>query len=336
MIELHYHLLDVFTSEPFGGNPLAVFPNADGIDTATMGRIANELNLSETTFIQSPKNPASDCTVRIFTPKREIPMAGHPTIGTAYAILKNGILKPKHASHLLLDEGVGQIKVDIDETNATSLKLMMNQPKPTFFECLDKATIASTLSLQTEEIDSDLPVQIVSCGMPFIIVPLKSMESVKRAVPRPDLMSLKLADQRSQEILIYSKETVRPESDLHCRMFAPRFGVPEDPATGSAHGPLGSYLFKHDQFRAGKLTSEQGYEMGRESEIILEIRGNENEITNVIVGGNSVEMGSGSIRIKDAGIEKTDNKEWSDSPRNRSTLNKDFTRLRKDPVSIDE
>ncbi len=299
MIELNYYLLDVFTSEPFGGNPLAVFPNADGIGTATMGRIANELNLSETTFIQSPTTAESDCTVRIFTPKQEIPMAGHPTIGTAAAILGNGLLKPKQASRLLFDEGVGQIRVDIGNPDTGAMTLMMHQPTPEFFEILDKQTIASLLSLRPEDIDSDLPVQIVSCGIPFIIVPLKSLESVRRATPRHDLMSLNLERQRSQEILVFTEETLKGDSDIHSRMFAPRFGVPEDPATGSAQGPLGCYLFNYERFQGGKLRSEQGYEMGRPSEISIEIHGTHPSVTQVIVGGTSVDMGSGTIRIKD-------------------------------------
>lgn len=131
-MNLNYHLLDVFTNRQFGGNPLAVFPDADALPSEQMQSIAGELNLSETTFIQRATSAGSDCTVRIFTPKSEIPVAGHPTIGTAWAILKNGLLKPRHEDHLVFDEGVGAVKVDYEMNNGQPQALVMHQLLPEF------------------------------------------------------------------------------------------------------------------------------------------------------------------------------------------------------------
>lgn len=299
MTELNYYLLDVFTDTPFGGNPLAVFPHGDDISTASMQKIANELNLSETTFIQSAKTPESDCTVRIFTPLRELPMAGHPTIGTAYTILKHGLLQPKNKDSLLFDEGVGPIRVDFKSTKPEPMGLMMHQPLPEFSDTLDKGTIAKLLSLKPQDIDSDLPVQIVSCGVPYIVVPLSSLEAIKRASLQLNLADAKLSGIECREFFLFTEETEFPESDLHCRMFAPRFGVPEDPATGSAHGPLGSYLYQHGRWKGEQMTSEQGIELGRPSKITFDIVSKDKAIVDVQVGGNTVEIGNGILRIQD-------------------------------------
>jgi len=213
MTELNYYLLDVFTDTPFGGNPLAVFPHGDDISTASMQKIANELNLSETTFIQSAKTPESDCTVRIFTPLRELPMAGHPNLGTAYTILKHGLLQPKNKDSLLFDEGVGPIRVDFKSTKPEPMGLMMHQPLPEFSDTLDKGTIAKLLSLKPQDIDSDLPVQIVSCGVPYIVVPLSSLEAIKRASLQLNLADAKLPGIECREFFLFTEETEFPESD---------------------------------------------------------------------------------------------------------------------------
>ena len=299
MSELNYHLLDVFTDAPFGGNPLAVFPDADDVPTELMAKIANELNLSETTFIQKACTEAGDCTVRIFTPAGEIPMAGHPTLGTAHAILANGLLEPKQGDHLVFDEGVGPIRVDYQLDGVTPSGLSMHQLLPEFGDVLDSAILAQVLSLEGGDVVADLPVQVVSCGFPFILVPLRSTEAVRRAKVRPDLLESALPPAlECREILVFSLETERHESDVHCRMFAPRLGVPEDPATGGAHGPLGSYLFEHALCdRREIIVSEQGYEMGRPSRITVRIEADSDKITDVAVGGGCVAIGRGTLSV---------------------------------------
>ncbi len=299
MKHLRYYLLDVFTDRPFGGNPLAVFPDADDLSKDLMQRIANELNLSETTFIQSPKREDSDCTVRIFTPENELPMAGHPTLGTAQAILSENLLSRRNEDALIFDEGVGQIRVDLTAPGEDSPRLSMHQPLPQFLDTIGTEIAASMLSLEPEEIDSNLPVQIVSCGIPMIIVPVKTLTGIGRIKPRYDLIEAHLEGCPSQEFFVFTRETTRPDTDVHCRFFAPRFGVPEDAATGSAHGPLGSYLFTHDKRHPKQFVSEQGVEMGRPSKIFVEIRDRQGVISDVIVGGHCLPMGRGELMIPD-------------------------------------
>lgn len=296
--ELSYYLLDVFTDTRFGGNPLAVFPNADVLTDQQMQTIAGELNLSETTFIQSPRSQTSDCTVRIFTPKNELLMAGHPTIGTAWVILKNGFLKQRNEDHLVFDEGVGSVRVDFAmEDCGRPADLVMHQPLPEFGEVLDKTCIAQLLSLQESDIDDDFPVQVVSCGVPIILIPLKSLDAVRRARVRLDLIDSPCGDTECRELFVFTRETEQQDANVHCRFFAPRFGVPEDPATGGAHGPLGSYLVKYGLSDGRQIISEQGIEMGRPSRITVRVESNGAEITGVRVGGECVEVGAGTIRL---------------------------------------
>ena len=296
-LKLEYHLLDVFTRRQFGGNPLAVFPNADGVPERIMQSIANELNLSETTFIQRPRAEASDCTVRIFTPKRELPMAGHPTIGAAFAILRNGLVEPKSSGRLVFDEGVGAVAVDFSHDGGRPSDLWMRQPLPAFLDILDSAMVARLLSLDSSEIVADRPVQVVSCGLPVILVPLRSLDSVRRVAVRQELLESELRQIECRELFVFTLEAENPEATVHCRMFAPCLGIPEDPATGSAHGPLGSYLFRYGLSDGTRIVSEQGFEMGRPSTIQVRICSSGCEITNVLVGGECVEVGSGVIQL---------------------------------------
>ena len=303
--KLNYHLLDVFTDRQFGGNPLAVFPEADGLTDEQMQAIAGELNLSETVFLKKPREGTSDCTVRIFTPKTELPMAGHPTIGAAWAVLKNAWLKPQRSTFLMFDEAVGPVQVDYTIEGDSPSELAMHQPLPEFGETLDKDTIARLLLLESTDILREAPVQIVSCGVPVILVPLKSLDAVQRAQPRLDQMSAALAGVDCHELFVFTCATEDAGSDVHCRFFAHRFGIPEDPASGAAHGPLGAYLVKYGLNDGNRIVSEQGIEMGRPSTINVRIETQGDEITGVFVGGDCVEMGTGTIRIDHSDREMT-------------------------------
>ena len=294
---MKYFLLDVFTNQQFGGNPLAVFPDADELSAAQMQLIASELNLSETTFVRRATLEASDCTVRIFTPKKEVPMAGHPTIGTAWAILKHGLLQPRHAERLVFDEGVGAVTVDFEMKEGQPQSIVMHQPLPEFSASLDRFAVAKLLSLEPDDIDDNLPVQVVSCGLPVIIVPLMSLDASHRAIVRLDLLDKSLRQVECRQLFLFTRETESPDMDVHCRCFAPTFGVAEDPATGAAHGPLGSYLVKYGLSDGVRIHSEQGIEMGRPSTITVRIESRGDDITDVRVGGECVEVGAGTIRI---------------------------------------
>lgn len=302
---MKYYLLDVFTNKRFGGNQLAVFPNADLLADAEMQAIAAELNLSETTFIQAARSKACDCTVRIFTPKQELPMAGHPTVGTAWTILRNDLLQPRNSDHLFFDEGVGPIRVDFTMPHdARPAGIVMHQPLPTFGESLDKEVIARILSLETSDIDEQCPVRVVSCGVPLVVVPLTSLAAARRTQVRLDLLEEHLEDIPCHEFLVFTRETEASETDVHCRFFAPRLGIAEDPATGGAHGPLGSYLVKYGLSDGNHIISEQGIEMGRPSRIKVGIQSKGDDVTSVLVGGECVEVGEGELYIDREGGER--------------------------------
>ena len=262
-----------------------------------MQTIAAELNLSEATFIQKPRTENSDCTVRIFTPKCELPMAGHPTIGTAWTILKQGLLSPQKTNQLIFDEGVGPVCVDYSLENGSPKRLAMHQPLPRFGEILDKPKIAQLLSLQPSDIDHECPIQIVSCGLPIIIVPLMSLDAARKACVRLDQIDTTFDGVECREILVFTQEAEYPDSDVHCRFFAPRFGIPEDAATGGAHGPLGSYLVKYAISDGKRIVSEQGIEMGRPSRITVGIEKKGADITTVRVSGECVDVGWGTIQL---------------------------------------
>ena len=296
MKKLHYYLLDVFTDEVFGGNQLAVFPDGQDVPEHLMQKIAKELNLSETTFVLPPANPANNIKLRIFTPGRELPMAGHPTLGTAHVLLAKQYLNPSN-NQLVFEEGVGNITIDFEREDNEPGLITMEQPLPEFGTIItDVQLLADLLSLYPEDIKTEFPSQVVSCGVPFFYIPLKSLDAVKRAKLRQDVLESKLNHPNLESIFLFSTETVTPTGTIHSRMFAPAFGIPEDPATGSANGPLGCYLVKYGLVPAQPISNivcEQGFEMGRPSILHITIGTEHNEITSVKVGGKSVLVGEG-------------------------------------------
>jgi trans-2,3-dihydro-3-hydroxyanthranilate isomerase len=300
MRHLPYHLVDVFTDRAFGGNPLAVFTDGRGIPEALMQSIAKELNLSETTFVLPPDEAKHDFRVRIFTPKSELPMAGHPTVGTAFVLAREGMLKKRDA---IFEEGVGPVPVSIELGANGPGFIEMRQPLPKFgprFE--DASAIAEMLSLDRGAI-RDLPLEIVSCGNPFFFVPIDTLESVRRIRFRPDLAERIVKETGATGVFVFTQEVEMAGSQVHGRLFAPGEGIMEDPATGSAAGPLGCYLSRYGLTAGGGETRsvlEQGIEMGRPSFLHIRIRHSGDEITAVHVGGSCCYMGSGQLELPDA------------------------------------
>ena len=300
MRRLHYHRVDVFTDRAFGGNPLAVFTNGRGLDTETMQAIAKEFNLSETTFVLPPDDPKHDWRVRIFTPGAELPMAGHPTVGTSFVLAREHLI-PRDAREttIVLEEGVGPVPVRIEFEGGEPSFAEMTQPLPTFGPAIeDRRDAAAMLSLEESDLEADLPVQIVSCGVPFIYVPLRSLDAARRARPRLDLME-RVAEEHGNppEAFVFTREVEHEGSTVHSRMFAPGLGITEDPATGAASGPLGCYLVKHGVLPAGDIVSEQGIEMGRPSFVHIRIESEGDAITAVRVGGRCHFAGEGFIEV---------------------------------------
>ncbi|MBL8165660.1 MAG: PhzF family phenazine biosynthesis protein [Anaerolineae bacterium] len=303
MRELRYHLVDVFTTERFGGNPLAVFTDGAGLSPALMQRIAKELNLSETTFVLPPQDAANDFQLRIFTPAVELPMAGHPTVGTAYVLAREGLVTPSSENPVIhLEEQVGVIPVRFQFQDGAPGLITMQQPAPTFGPTHpDRVLIAAMLSLDVSELD-DHPLEVVSCGVPFLFVPIRNLPAMQRIKLRIDIWERALRDFVTPHVFVFSRETEHRTSTVHSRMFAPAMGIAEDPATGGASGPLGCYLVKHGYVKGNpaRIISEQGLEMGRPSFITIEIGQQDEQITSVSVGGQCVSIGSGTLIVEES------------------------------------
>lgn len=302
MTRIHYHRVDVFTSRVFGGNQLAVITNGRGIAPTVMQAIAKEFNLSETTFVLPSDDTSNDFKVRIFTPGAELPMAGHPTVGTAYVVVRERMLNPSGSEvNLCFEEGVGPIPVRVLLKDGVPDMIWMTQPLPTFGpEFRDRAAIAEMLCIGPDDLVSDLPLEVVSCGVPFLYVPVRDLQTVKSVSLRTDLLERTLGGFSTDAVFVFAQEAETDEGTVHSRMFAPSFGVPEDPATGSASGPLGCYLARYGLVKAGgiaRILSEQGFEMGRPSLIHIEIDTEGEEITGVRVGGQCVYMGEGFLEL---------------------------------------
>lgn len=302
MRKLRYHIVDVFTDKAFGGNPLAVFTNGRGIEPEVMQSIAKELNLSETTFVLPPENPEHHYHVRIFTPAAELPTAGHPTIGTSFVLAREHMIELGEVeSNILLEEGVGTIPVHLTFKNGEADLIWMQQPLPTFgarFE--DRGLIAEMLSLAPDAIETRWPIEVVSCGVPFLYVPVKNLEAIRSIRFRLDVCERALRDLGVTEVFVFTTETEIAGSSVHSRMFAPLLGVWEDPATGIASGPLGSYLVRHEVFpvpETAEFTSEQGIELGRPSIVKIIIDNEAGDIRRVRVGGRCHFMGEGYLEV---------------------------------------
>jgi trans-2,3-dihydro-3-hydroxyanthranilate isomerase len=302
MRKLRYHLVDVFTDRPFGGNQLAVFINGRGLPTSVMQQIARELNFSETTFVLPPQNPHNDFWVRIFTPAVEMPMAGHPTVGTAFVLALEQLMEASgEETTVLFEEGVGVIPVRLHLENGLPTLIKMTQLLPEFGpEFTDRAAMAEMLSIDSAGIAPNYPLQVVSCGVPFLFVPLRDLATIRQVKLRLDVWERQLKDFASPHLFVFTKETELEKSAVHCRMFAPALGIAEDPATGVASGPLGCYLVRYGlvpQQKQVSLISEQGFEVGRPSFIHIEIEWEGNQITSVAVGGQCVYVGEGFIQL---------------------------------------
>jgi trans-2,3-dihydro-3-hydroxyanthranilate isomerase len=298
-----YHTCDVFTDRMFGGNQLAVFPDARGIDPELMPRIAREFNFSETTFVLPPDDPAHTAKVRIFTPGGELQFAGHPTVGTAHVLATIGAVPLTGGeTSIILEEGVGPVPVTIRarDGRAEFAQLSVAQlpqvgPPPPAGEQL-----AAALSLSKDDLlRAPMTPEMVSCGTPFLFLPLRDRGAVARARVRADAFDTALSGYPTQMVMVFALDAEDPAHQVRARMFAPSIGVPEDPATGSACVGLGGYLAARDPRREGTLRwiVEQGFEMGRPSILEVEADKRDGAITGVRVGGRTVMVCEGTMTL---------------------------------------
>jgi len=299
--------VDVFTERPFGGNPLAVFPDAEGLSAEEMQQLAKEMNLSESTFVLPSRAPGADFKVRIFTPARELPFAGHPVVGTHWVLAHLGRVELREpVTRMCFELGVGVLPADLHVVGGRVERVVMTQGRPSFHAVLeDVGELAAALELPPEAITATgLPVQVVSTGLPQMMVPVRGLAEVQRlAADRLDLATLARVCRAAGTdcVMVFTFETESSEATVHTRMFAPSLGVPEDPATGSANGALGAYLVHHRAVAVSEpttcITSEQGLELGRPSRLYVEVDSSEGEIAAVRVGGQVVAIAEGEVRF---------------------------------------
>jgi trans-2,3-dihydro-3-hydroxyanthranilate isomerase len=295
---LHY---DVFTGQALLGNQLAVFTDARGIDTGLMQAIAREMNFAESTFILPAERPDTDIRMRIFTPFTELPLAGHPTIGSTFALAHDGVIKPG-LRRFVFGLNIGPIPVDLEWSGASLRFAWMTQLNPTFGpEVKARAAVASAIGLTEADLVENLPIQDVSCGLQFLYVPLRDRETVDRAASdSAGFRRLETEVGRNLPVFMFAVLPPDSEETVYSRMFAPDFGIIEDPATGGASGPLGCYLVRYGIVAgdaAKRIVSLQGVAMGRASRIHVAIDGTRETITQVNVGGEAVLVGRGELVV---------------------------------------
>jgi trans-2,3-dihydro-3-hydroxyanthranilate isomerase len=297
---LHY---DVFTDRLFGGNQLAVVLDGRGLSSPTMQAIANEMNFSETTFILPPEQRGTDFRLRIFTPSAELPMAGHPTIGSAFALARAGVLEPGRKD-FVFGLGLGPTPVALTWRNSDLSFVSMTQQLPLFSKPIaDAAGAAGARGLPPAAVaGAGLPVQVVSCGLPYLMIPLATRRAVDNAASSVETIDtlFRAAGVDASGVLLFSHERGGDNATAYSRMFAPELGVAEDAATGSASGPLGCYLVRHKvvpEAKAGAILNLQGVKMGRPSHVHVSIGVEKGDITSVRVGGEAVLAGEGTLYI---------------------------------------
>jgi trans-2,3-dihydro-3-hydroxyanthranilate isomerase len=302
MTNIRFLIVDVFATGKYTGNQLAVCLNAGDLADLQMQQIAREINFSETTFVTDSQPVNDGYNTRIFTPTTELPFAGHPTLGTAFAIQQE-IIKERidsrsetRCERVNLNYQVGQIPVDLNYVNGELDILWMHQQQPQFYEAIAIDTLAAVIGVDPTDIDDRYPIEPVSTGLPFIIVPLKTVTAVSQAKLNLSIYQQAVANLPAQAILVFCPETVDASCQLHVRVFTECFGIPEDPATGSANGCLAAYLAKHEYFGSSHLdiAVEQGVEMGRSS--LLYLRAESAPAgCQVSIGGRVIHIASGEF-----------------------------------------
>lgn len=302
MSELDYYTLDVFTEERFAGNPLAVVLEADALDTARMQAIAREFNLSETVFVCRPQNASHTARVRIFTPVTELPFAGHPTVGTAALLAQLRAPGDDHDSIVALEETIGTVRVGVRlraghapfaEFDAPRLPEDAGPPPPI-------ERVAAALSLLPTEIGfANHKLSQATSGVPFTFVPVISLDAIAKAEVNPQHWAVAFGSPKAGKVYLYCRETLHTAAAFHARMFAPGAGIVEDPATGSAAAAFAHVIHRFDGLPDGlhKRMVEQGYEMGRPSQIQVSLEVARGKLSTVRIGGAAVRVSAGRLSI---------------------------------------
>ena len=292
-MEIPIYQVDVFSAKLFGGNPLAVCLTGEKFKEVQLQKVAREMNLSETTFVFPPSNPDANFDVRIFTPKKEIPFAGHPTLGTAFVLKYTGLIG-NETNHLLLNFKNGLISVHLQDDG----KILMETPKGKILQNVPNTKeVADSLGLKPNDIEHGLPIQTVTTGFPAMLVPITSLDAIKKITLNLSYLEPLLKQAKVDMIYPFTLQTCDDQNSIHARGFAPFIGIPEDPGTGSVASALGYYL--HDKnFKEKAIIIEQGYEMKRPSNIFVEIDSAEAKNTEIRVGGKVRLVFKGTLFLK--------------------------------------
>jgi trans-2,3-dihydro-3-hydroxyanthranilate isomerase len=301
-MKLQFFTVDVFTDRQFGGNPLAVFPDATGLSAEQMQAIAAEFNLAETTFVLPPQNPEHTARVRIFTPRAEMPFAGHPNVGTAFVLARLGEChgRPIDGETLAFEEIAGLVRMDVLKQASAITGARLASPQPlTVGDAIPCEVIAGACSIAADDIETrHHQPRIASCGVPLVMVELKSREVLAAAQPRADVFARHLPRDRATGIHLYV-HTKRDGVDIQARMFAPLVGVPEDPATGSANvaliGLLAALAPEPDLRLEKKIA--QGVDMGRPSLLDASAEKRRGKVTATYIGGSCVAVMQGVLDL---------------------------------------
>ena len=297
---MRYLHLDVFTDRPFEGNQLAVFPEPRGLTTDMMQTLTREMNFSECTFIFPPERDG-DVRMRIFTPGEELPIAGHPTIGSTFALAAEGVIAAGRTD-FVYELGIGPTPVTLEWSGGALDFVWMTQPLPTFGATVDaRASLATAVGIEERDL-ANYPIQVVSCGVPFLFVAIASRPAVDRVSVERHAFTRVLREAGLNElpVFVFTADRMGASGDetIYSRMIAPGLGVAEDPATGSASGPLGCYMLRHGLVgpdMARSILSLQGVAMRRPSRVYISIESARGEPIAVRVGGRAVMVGRGEI-----------------------------------------
>jgi len=310
MPDYRFLQFDVFTDRSFCGNPLAVFPNAQGIPDEQMGKIAREMNLSETVFVLQSESEAALRHLRIFTPARELPFAGHPIVGTWAALAGLGVVPLPDGGNgwqrIFHEVGIGILPVDIEFKDGQAVQVVMTQGKFQVIAEIDdqheQAEVARALGLAREDLDENLPIQVITTGLSCLAVPVRSLADLRDIRVNSTLLSEVYTRHGGTRCLAFARETIEVgASRAHARFFAPADNILEDPATGSACGALAGYLIHHGALNLEpqdgryKFVIEQGDFMDRPSRINLDVKGQAGNVEEVKVGGSAVLVARGEV-----------------------------------------
>lgn len=299
---LNYHILDVFTERPFGGNPLAVVLDADRLTLAEMQAIAREFNLSETVFVLKPTAPGHTARIRIFTPTREIPFAGHPTLGAAILLAELRAQNGEGDAIIALEEEVGSVRVGVRLKSGAAAFGEFDAPKVGSMpeELPQPEEISAALGLIPSELNfENHKPTLLRASSAFAYVPVANLDPMSKLRVAPTHWARAFTDRRIDGVYVYTRQCVRAHASFHARMFAPDIGVPEDPATGSAAIGFAHVIQAFDQGPDGvhKRIIEQGVEMGRPSMIQLVMAVSRGKLESVRIGGSAVRVAEGTLKF---------------------------------------